>query len=206
MIDSFSKMSLRKYKELNQLIDENRDVNDEDFVPRLVAFLNDMSEEEILDMKLDDFSELVNKLAFINKEPNVKKHIADTFILNGKKYVLTKDLTTMTAGQFIDFQEFMKNNLEYEYFISCLLLPEGKTYSETDIQETINDVMDYMDVETSLSIVNFYSALHKKSLKRTLRFSMVALKMAMHKAPKEEKKRMKEEMRRIRDLLRDSNG
>lgn len=206
MIDSFSKMSLRKYKELNQLIDENKDVKDEDFVPKLVAFLNDMYEDEVLDMKIDDFSKLVSKLTFINKEPNTKKHIPNTYVLNGKKYVLNKNINTITAGQFIDFQEFMKNNLEYEYFISCLLLPEGKTYSETDIQQTIDDVLDYMDVETALSITNFYSALLKASLKRSLRFSAVALKMAMHRAPKEEKKKMKEEFKKIRDLLRDSNG
>lgn len=153
IIDSWNKMPLRKYKELNKIVDEYGEEEDDVFVVKVISLLSDLTEDELLNMPLDDFRELVEKGSFVYRAPNNGRPIPDSIVLNGTKYRLQKDVTSCTAGQYIDIQEYIKAGLEYEYFISTILIPDGMTYSDNyDTTKVLNDILDYMDVETALSV------------------------------------------------------
>lgn len=153
IIDSWNKMSLRKYKELNKIVEEYSNEADDVFVVKVISLLTDMSEDELLNLPIDTFKGLVEKGSFVYRNPNDKRPLPDTIVLNGERYKLQKDVTRCTAGQYIDIQEYIKAKLEYEYFISTILIPEGLTYSDNyDTTQVMNDILDFMDVETALSI------------------------------------------------------
>lgn len=152
MIESYKQMSLRKFREVSEFFDNNREQDDYYFVTNLIAILNDCDLDTILELPIEEFEDLSKKLAFLHTEPKVNKHIPDKYIINGTKYILQKNVNTINTGQFIDLQEYLENNMGYEYFLSVILLPEGKTYSETNIEQSIKDIGD-LDIETCLSIV-----------------------------------------------------
>lgn len=203
MIKSYSEMSIEKYYELRKNMTE--ELEPLDFQVRLISILSDMDEDDVLNLPLDKYAEYVADLDFIYELPKPRNiNYVPTIKINNVKYKLLKDVSKMTAGQYIDFQSYLDNGLGVEYILSTVLIPEGKKYGEYDVMPVIEDIRKCLDIQTAISIRFFF---HKKLLNTIKRFLIsLDLMMRNRKMPKEKQEQMRMARKEIRRMLFSLNG
>ena len=202
MIKSYSEMSIEKYYELKDNMTE--ELEPLDFQVRLISILSDMGEDDVLNLPLDKYAEYVADLDFIYELPKPRNMFSSIIKINGVKYKLLKDVSNMTAGQYIDFQSYLDNELGVEYILSTVLIPEGKKYGEYDVMPVIEDIRKCLDIQTAISIRFFF---HKKLLNTIKRFLIsLDLMMRNRRMPKEKQEQMRMARKEIRRMLSSLNG
>lgn len=202
MIKSYSEMSIEKYYELRDNMSE--ELEPLDFQVRLISILSDMDEDDVLNLPLDKYAEYVADLDFIYELPKPRNMFSSTIKINGVKYKLLKDVSKMTAGQYIDFQSYLDNELGVEYTLSTILIPEGKSYGDYDVMPVIEDIRKCLDIQTAISIRFFF---HKKLLNTIKRFLIcLDLMMRNRRMPREKQEQMREARKGIRRMLSSLNG
>lgn len=170
MIDSFNKMTIKVYREVKEIIENyaNAD-NDYQMKVELIAVLNDMEEEDVLDLSLTTFNVLVQSLGFLYETPQ-KRIPLTKYKLGGIELETMMDIHTMTAGQFIDYQTYVKDVDKYlAELLSVFLIPKGKKYNDgydiTEVQRVINENLSIVD---AMSLSAFFLEWYKSLLKVTV--------------------------------------
>ena len=106
------------------------------------------------DLPVKELEKYIKEMKFLNTEckPSTpKKH----YTINGNRYDSHIDLTVMTTGQFIDYQNYSKDN-KIEQLLSVFITPEGKDYGKDyNIQEVQKDLLE-MPITEALSIAFFF--------------------------------------------------
>ena len=106
MIKSYSELTLDKYYELEQLFKD--DLEEIDLQVKIISLLTDLDEDDILNLPLDEYAEYVEGMSFLLTKPKTRDVRINTIELNGEKYEIFKQPEKMTAGQFIDYQTYLK--------------------------------------------------------------------------------------------------
>lgn len=187
MIDSYDKLTLGIYRELLAIEKTEDDVS---YGIKILSALSDYSEDELMDMPMDEFQSLMAKTSFLNK-PMQKldwKHLGKTITINGKKYNIIKDARKMTAGQYIDYKSYMKDADKFiemlPYILTVFIIPEGCKYNDGyDVEDLAKELNDNLDLKTALSITDFFQHQSKLSMLTSLRY----LKWMMKRMMKTEK-------------------
>lgn len=151
MIDNYKKLNVRKYIELQSIDIEGKE--EVDIQVNILSILYDMSEDEILELPIPEYKKLVIGSSFLLTPPTPYDKIPDTIIINNKKYSVIKDINKMSAGQYIDYQNYIqdKSPKMIPFLLSCFLIPNGKKYGE-DIEEVLEDINNLSILDaTSLS-------------------------------------------------------
>lgn len=185
MIDSYDKLTLGIYRELLAIEKTEDDVS---YGIKILSVLSDYSEDELMDMPMDEFQSLMAKTRFLN-EPMQKldwKHLGKTITINGKKYNIIKDAKKMTAGQYIDYKSYMKDTDKFiemlPYILTVFIIPEGCKYSDGyDIDDLAKELNDNLDLKTALSITDFFQHQSKLSMLTSLRYLKWMTKRMMKK-------------------------
>lgn len=163
MIDSYDKLSLGKYHEVLEYI------GTEDYSAGIVSVLADMEYDEVLNLPISEFKKMVEKAAFLLEDPQPAK-VCTEYNLGGMKLSLLCDLTKMTAGQYIDYQTFVKDMDKYMVeMISVFLIPKGCKYNEGyDIIEVQNVIRDYLSIADALALSAFFLSLSQALISSTV--------------------------------------
>lgn len=187
MIDSYDKLTIGKYRELMAL---DNDVDDVTKGINILSVLSDYTEEELYDMPLDDFSKLMAKTSFLqrNVEKTDWKKLGKQLVINGKKYDVIKEARKMTAGQYIDYREYTKDSEKFmdmlPFILTVFLIPSGMKYGNGyDTSELAQEFNDHLDIKTALSISDFF--LHQSKV--SMMTSILSLKWMMKRMMKKEK-------------------
>lgn len=164
-------MPLGVYKKITAV-----DPEDEEGNLKIVALLEGVPYNDILNTPLTEVKEKVKKLEFLTNKP--KKHLIKLKYKLGKAtYVFDCTAKSITTAQFIDFGQVDRNDLTGA--LAIFLIPEGKKYNEGyDLEDAKFDIDRYLSVEEALSICDFFTTLSELYLKRTLRKAKKALKQA----------------------------
>lgn len=98
-------------------------------------------------------------ISFLNEpinEKNVK--LKDKYEINGRVYVSNVNLTQVKTNQFIDFNNYVTNNIrEFEKMLSVFMIPEGHTYNDGyNIKEVQEDLLQ-LDIVTVQSLCFFFT-------------------------------------------------
>lgn len=117
--------------------------------------------------------------------PNVK--LKDKYVLNGTSYCSNFNLTEVKTGQFVDYQNYIKQGAAFEKLLSVFFTPEGHTYNDGyDVSKVQQDLLT-LDIPTVCSAAFFfktqlsvYTTLFQRSLIRQVK------KMKIDKAKKKE--------------------
>lgn len=194
MIDSYNKLSLKKYNQIMEILKSDED--ELDIQVKVLSVLTDIDEEELYNMKLDKYHTYVEGMSFLYEPVKAKKkNLPKTIKINGNEYRLLKNVEDMTAGQYIDIQTYYKQNLGYEYILSTLVIPvDCKKYSDGYIiSNVINDIME-MDIQTAVDVCFFF----QKKLLNSIRNTLIYLDWMMKgiKIPQK-----KQEIQKIRTML-----
>lgn len=209
MINSYNKLTLGKFQELQEIDWQN--MTDIDTQVAMIAILNDMSENEVLELPIKEYSKLAAQTAFLNDKPQVKNRVPNKIKMGDNEYVLIKEIQDMTAGQYIDYQQYLSMGEKYlPYILSCFLILKGKKYGDMDVELVVNDIKDYLTVEEALSISNFFMKKFQTSTRATLLYLEWKMKKMKKKMKDEtEKEKMMEAIERLhllRSLMKNGDG
>lgn len=189
MIDNYKKLSIRKYIELQEMELEGRE--EIDVQVNILSILNDMTEDEICDLPLDEYKKLVIASSFLKTPPVPNDKIADTITINKTKYKVIKNIKKLTAGQYIDYQNYIKNKdlKMLPYILSVFIIPDGKKYGD-NLENTIEDIYN-LSIIDALSLSAFFLRKCQNLTKATVIYLAWKLKRM---AKKEKNPMVKEKM------------
>lgn len=211
MIDSYKTLTLGKFMELQKI--DWASMEEIDVQVKMLSILSDMDEDEILKLPLDEYSKMVNKTSFLSKQPEISKNIPDKIKINDKIYVLVKDIKKMTAGQYIDYQQYLAaNDINFylPYILSCFIIPKGKTYGDYDIEEVVETIKNNLSVVEALSISGFFMKKFRTSIKAILLYLDWKIKKMMKMAKDETVKTKLVTARKaivsLKSLMKDGDG
>ena len=200
MIDSYRKLTIAKYDEIKKIME--KDIEDIDKQVELIACLADMDVDAVYNLPLTKYEQMVNSIEFLYELPKPKSNIPSKLVIGDYKYTIMKNVEKMTTGQYIDLQNYMKNDMGVAYILTTIIIPEGCTYDDGDynIDDLQKDIYNYLNVEDALSIAFF---LHRKlqyTINATLTFLDWRLKRMEKKMNPEMKEKMKEARKKLKDL------
>lgn len=190
-------ISIKKFDEISDILSSMKNFNDDEALEiniNLLSILCDVSVDEIEDLPLTEFSKLVKQTEFLKEMPKVD--IKDSYVINGKKYVLCANVSKMTTAQYIDYQTLIKNaDKNVKELLSVFLIPKGKKYGEYDLDEVINDIYNYFPIADARAVSFFFTLVLQSLTKATL----ISLERRTKKELK--KAKTKEEKEKIEMLL-----
>lgn len=202
---TYKDINVGKYLELMATIKEHEGA-ELDLHVRLIAIIFDKTEEEILDMPLSKFEECEREISFLYQKPKITGKIPDTITLNNRKYEVCKDTKKLTASQYIDYQTYIgmeDRDSRIAEILSVFLIPVGEKYGKYDIAPVIDEINEFMPVQTALDVCFFFRKKSLKSNKRILR-SLLLRTRAMritHRKNKEMVEKMKEIEKNLEVML-----
>lgn len=187
MIDSYDKLTISKYRELMSL---EKGEDDTAYGINILSVLSDYTEDELLEMPMDEFEKLMSKTSFLYKEVEKLdwKHLGKTITINGKKYNIIKDARKMTAGQYIDYKTYMKQVDKFlemiPYLLTVFVIPEGCKYNDGyDVEDLAKELDNNLDIRTAICISDFFQHQSTLSMLASVRY----LKWMMKRILKKEK-------------------
>ena len=124
-----------------QLLDIREAANIEDENERVYAIMEAVYGEDVLNLQLKDFNEKCKELSFLQKAIPNDLHVKNIKV-NGREYYFDGLLGKITTAQYIDFQNYLKNEDEQKAF-SVFIIPKGHSYNDGyDMQQVFNDILD----------------------------------------------------------------
>ena len=199
IIDSFNKLSLGKYAEI-QAIAGDESLEDIDRTVRIISVLTGASEDDILHLPIAEFTLLSAKSKFLSAEGFQARQIARKYIVGKWELIPVTDYRKLETCQYIDFKTYAPDmDKRMVELLSVILVPKGHRYNEGyDILELQKAIRDDMSVTDGVTVVSFFLTLCERSIKDFLHYSREEA-MKLPKGRKREKilERIKEEERRL---------
>lgn len=158
----------------SQLLDIREAANIEDENERVYAIMEVVFGESVLDLDLKNFAMKCKEIEFLQKEIPNDLHVKDIKV-NGREYYFDGLLGNITTAQYIDFQNYQKNNDEYKAF-SVFIIPKGHKYNDGyDMDQVFNDILD-IPVPVLFSASFFFSRQFELFIKIFRRYSIKQMK------------------------------
>lgn len=180
MMDYYD-ITIGQYLEIKEVFEA--DVPELDKMVSLIAICFNMTEDEVLDLEVTKFNKYVNEINFLYS-PYPKEVIKEYYVLDGQRYEVHLNLSKLTAGQYIDFQTFIKEPIRnLVEILSVFLIPEGKKYGDYDMEKVHKDIKEHMNVVDALAISGFF-LLQFQSLTESM---LTYLKSKLKKMKRKEK-------------------
>lgn len=203
-IDNYRDLPVGKYEEICRLCDT--EMTEIDRKVAIVAILTDRTEDEVLTLPLDKFTEYSAKSRFLEQQcpENLIPGVARSYSVGGYVLVPVTDIRKITAAQYIDFQTFSKEReTKTVEMLSCFLVPRGKDYNEGyDVMDVHDAIRKEMSVAEVLALLGFFFGKWLRSMRTTLTSSMRLLK----KTDPEKEKELMEAYRNLVDSLTAGDG
>lgn len=177
---NYDELTLEKYLKMKDIIVSNDNDIDKEF--NLIALLADISLDEVMECNLGDIQGISNKCNWLATEHiNIKGDIHEITI-NGVDYEVVSDLQNFSVAQYVDFQNYPKDEHHLAENLSTFVIPKGKKYGEGyDVEETISDFNKYMDISTAITLQNFFMRKLLTYIKDILHSLVQLMKMEMKK-------------------------
>lgn len=178
---SWDDISIREFMSIQSIL--KQDYNPIESHIYIMCMLTNMSDDYYYDLPISKINdELIYKLKFLQEplEPNLVK---EEYEINGIKYKLNLNLLKLTAAQYIDYTELLKQSpLDYSKLLAVLLVPEGKQYNEDyDIEKVEIEFDEHFKIKDALGIAFFFKSLLESYTKVILNYSIKKLKKQLKK-------------------------
>ena len=196
-IDNYRDLPVGKYEEIVKLCET--EMSEYERRVAIVASLSGLTEDEVLHLPLETFTDFSARSRFIEKEcpENMIPGVSKNYPIGGFVLLPVTDIRKITAAQYIDFQTFAQDreNKTVE-LLSCFLIPRGKEYNEGyDVLEVHKAIREEMSVAEALALLAFFFKGWLLSIRNTLSYSARIVKKIRNR----EKKAAL--MMKIQDLL-----
>ena len=183
-----------KIKEIGEL----QMPSDEEKNMMVAAHLAGIHFADMLMMPLESVREYMDNTEFLFHPP-VPAKARNKYVINGRTYTLFKDPSEMTVAQFIDFQQYVKDdNLDIE-LLSCLLVPKGHKYMDGyDIEDIHKTLRQHLLTRDAIALKSFFTVSSVASLPSILTSSEEVRKKLTRKQ-RREMRRAARVMRSLKD-------
>lgn len=144
----WSDITLKKYYEIQNILS----VEDDWTMLNLIDCIYGVDSQSLPIYKLKEFN-----ISFM-KEPIPEVKLEKQYTLNGTVYNSNCDITKVTVAQFIDYQNYLKENeVRLEKLLSVFFMPEGsKDYNtDYDIIKVQEDLLE-LPIDVAQSIGFFF--------------------------------------------------
>lgn len=187
-----------------QRIYELEKKGDEDKLLYLIAIVNGVDIEEVMNMPISELERHYDDIDFLAVEP--KPGLMKTsYELNGTKYrVYGSEFTT---AQYIDFKQMVKTYYEnLPQFLTIFLVPAGHKYNVGyDLEKARQDIST-MSIIDARAVAAFFLTRFELLMSSFLRYSERRARRMEKRAKTEEEKmalrQLREKMEETRNLLR----
>ena len=214
MIDSYDKLSIKKYRELIAL--EKPEDDDIQYGIEILSILSGVEPDELLDLPLDEFSSMMAKTKFLYDkiEPVDYKEVGKKIKVGDIECKVVQSAKELTAGQYIDYKTYVSKEdfiAMLPYIMTVFLIPEKNKYNNGyDVVELAKEIDEKMDIKTALSLSGFFLHQSKMSIQSSLTYLKWKMKRMMRKEKNQEIKKQiaeaVEQMEYLKSLLRISDG
>lgn len=189
MIDNYNKLTIGKYLELVEIIEDDT-LADIDKNVEIIALLDDKEVDVIYDLPLTEFNEKIQMTSFLYEEPKPLQ-VSTVYKLGDMELEACLNLNDLTTAQFIDYQTYVKDDKKLVELLSVFLIPKGHKYNKDyDIIEVQKVIRENMPVTQAMGLSAFFLLLSKSLLKASLTYSIKKLKKIMRKEKDMKKKEM----------------
>ena len=189
MIDNYNKLTIGKYLELVEIIDDDT-LADIDKNVELIALLDDKEVDVIYDLPLAEFNEKIQMTSFLYEEPKPLQ-VSTVYKLGDMELEACLNINDLTTAQFIDYQTYVKDKNKMVELLSVFLVPKGHKYNKDyDVFEVQKIIRNNMPITQAMGLSDFFLLLYKSFLKASLTSSIKKLKKMMRKEKDMKKKEM----------------
>ena len=195
MIDNYNTLTLGLYLDIDAVLQS--DAEEIDKQVRIIALLDGTTPEAVLALPLKEYSAKAAATDFLRHEcPPVS---APSRVISGDFVIPTKDFTTITTAQYVDFQTFSKGGTaKLPELIAVLLVPEGHNYNDGyDVAQVVRTVR-----ELSLPVALGLSAFFFGQLVQSIQASLTSLESAAKSLPKRRRAELERKAEDLQGLLR----
>lgn len=203
MIDSYDKLTVGKYQTIKAIIDNGGD--ETEIKTEVLSELTEIDVEDLLDMPIVRYHHLLQNAAFL-LEDVPHRMVATKYILGGVTFDVLLNIEKMTAAQFIDYQNYIKDvNGNLVQLLSVFLIPKGHRYNEGyDIVEMQKIIKDNLCIIDAYALAAFFLKWYESLLKATVH-SLIRQMKRILKKEKDKTARMKI-METIANLEKSGSG
>ena len=159
MIDSWNKLPIKTFIEINAINQNRLDGFDADY--HLVKALTGLSEDELNAMPIPEFKLMLKKASFLNLT-NFGKAV-DRFTIDGTEYKINWRVEQKTAGQYIDLTHYCKRPFENMHYIMAVLTFFDK-YDSKEVEKRAELFYNKLTMDIVYPICLFFLKVLKDSM------------------------------------------
>lgn len=199
---TYKDINIKKYLELKKVLDDSDDLYR--VQSQLIAIVNDMTEEEVLNLSLSEYTKKVHTIDFLTEVPKISSWKPKKLNLNGRKYEVITDIRKLSAGQYIDFQTLMQSENVDDYLpnlLACFIMPENENYGDYDVMAVADEISEYLDIESALSLMHFFQSASSLLISNTLSYLVKRMKKLLRETKDAQtKEKIQEAITQMKEL------
>lgn len=156
-------ITLRQFNKIQDLLQEI----DEYTTLNIIDVLYDVDSANMPAMEL--MNKYAHSLDFLTTTIPTNEKLKETYTINQREYNSNINLTQMTTAQFVDYQNYSKENpVDISKCLSVFIIPKGHTYNDGyDLKQVQDDIKD-LDMVTINTLAFFFKKLFVLLLEITL--------------------------------------
>ena len=156
-------ITLRQFNKIQDLLQEI----DEYTTLNIIDVLYDVDSANLPAMEV--MNKYAHSLDFLMTTIPTNEKLKETYIINQRGYNSNINLTQMTTAQFVDYQNYSKENpIDISKCLSVFIIPAGHTYNDGyDLKHVQEDIKD-LDMVTINTLAFFFKKLYILLLETTL--------------------------------------
>lgn len=183
MITTYAALTMGQYQEIDRI---TRAGGDElEVQVAILSILTGKTEAELLRLPLPEYTELAGKSTFLRSPIAEVPKVRKEYTLGEWRLRPCQDYRKLTAGQYIDFQAFTKDTLDFCGLLSVLMVPQGRTYAEGyDPLEVRAAIADHLPMPDGMALIAFFLRQYAGLIRASLTYSENALRRVKDKGMK----------------------
>ena len=183
-------ITLRQFNKIQDLLQEI----DEYTTLNIIDVIYDVDSADMPAMEV--MNKYAHSLDFLMTTIPTNEKLKDVYTINQREYNSNINLTQMTTAQFVDYQNYSKENpVDISKCLSVFIIPKGHTYNDGyDLKQVQDDLKD-LDMVTINTLAFFF----KKSYILLLETTLLCLTQDMKKMniPTEKKEEILNQLKQI---------
>lgn len=156
-------ITLRQFNKIQDLLQEI----DEYTTLNIIDVLYDVDSANLPAMEV--MNKYAHSLDFLMTTIPTNEKLKDVYTINQREYNSNINLTQMTTAQFVDYQNYSKENpVDISKCLSVFIIPKGHTYNDGyDLKQVQEDIKD-LDMVTINTLAFFFKKSYILLLETTL--------------------------------------
>lgn len=166
---SWKDISIEKYlkiQEVNEM--ELSDLEKETEIANIIYGF------DITELTIPEYKEKIKALNFVATLPE-KEKLANSYTINGVKYLTKADIGIIQANQFIDFQNYAKKK-DIIGCISCFFIPDGHKYNDGYDMLKVKKDIGQLPITSANALTFFFKTQYVILLILSQRYSLKQMK------------------------------